>query len=360
MWKDPWLRYETFQRPKRKGRLFRHSDLSEEISHLRKSDRFRISVAGQSVRGKDIYHIVTGKGPIPVLLWSQMHGNESTGTRAFFDFFSFLDARTENLEPWKSKILERLTLHFIPMLNPDGAEKWQRENELGIDLNRDALKRTAPESQILSKIHALIRPRFGFNMHDQSVYYAAGNSLKPASITLMAPPCDPDDSLSPARLKALKVSVMIKNNLSALIPGQIARWKDDYEPRAFGETFQGLGTSTILVETGGFPGDEEKNFLSRLTGFLLLESLYQIASNQYMEAEINEYFNIPLNRENGMFDRIERNRQCITAGYSYIADLGYRKKEIFDGNAIQTQDMLEATGDLSLFGSYQECYPLIP
>ena len=97
-----------------------------------------------------------------------------------------------------------------------------------------------------------------------------------------------------------------------------------------------------------------------LTGFLLLESLYQIASNQYMEAEINEYFNIPLNRENGMFDRIERNRQCITAGYSYIADLGYRKKEIFDGNALQTQEMLEATGDLSLFGSYQECYPLIP
>ena len=41
-------------------------------------------------------------------------------------------------EPVK-RILSALTLYVVPMLNPDGAERYQRRNAQNIDLNRDAL-----------------------------------------------------------------------------------------------------------------------------------------------------------------------------------------------------------------------------
>ena len=35
-------------------------------------------------------------------------------------------------------MLDNLTIHVVPMLNPDGAERYQRRNVQDIDINRDA------------------------------------------------------------------------------------------------------------------------------------------------------------------------------------------------------------------------------
>ena len=43
---------------------------------------------GKSVLGKPIYSYNIGSGPIKILLWSQMHGDESTTTKASFDCFN--------------------------------------------------------------------------------------------------------------------------------------------------------------------------------------------------------------------------------------------------------------------------------
>ena len=45
------------------------------------------------------------------------------------------------------RILSSLTLYVVPMLNPDGAERFQRRNAQGIDINRDALSLQTPEGQ---------------------------------------------------------------------------------------------------------------------------------------------------------------------------------------------------------------------
>ena len=44
-------------------------------------------------------------------------------------------------------ILSSLTLYVVPMLNPDGAERFQRRNAQSIDINRDALRLQTPEGQ---------------------------------------------------------------------------------------------------------------------------------------------------------------------------------------------------------------------
>ncbi|WP_246073336.1 M14 family zinc carboxypeptidase [Formosa sediminum] len=64
--------------------------------------------------------ISVGNGPINVFLWSQMHGDESTATQALFDIFNFLNG--DQFINEKQQILNSLTLHFLPMLNPDGAD----------------------------------------------------------------------------------------------------------------------------------------------------------------------------------------------------------------------------------------------
>ena len=91
-------------------------------------------IIGQSVLGKPIYKLQFGTGKIRILMWSQMHGNESTTTKALFDFINFLNSNTKE----SNVILDHFTFCMLPMLNPDGAKLYTRENANGIDLNRDA------------------------------------------------------------------------------------------------------------------------------------------------------------------------------------------------------------------------------
>ncbi len=53
------------------------------------NDIFDVEKIGKSYEGRDINKVVFGKGKIKIFLWTQMHGNESTGTRAFLDLLEF-------------------------------------------------------------------------------------------------------------------------------------------------------------------------------------------------------------------------------------------------------------------------------
>ena len=44
------------------------------------TSKFKITTAGYSVKNKNIKAIQFGEGAIKILVWSQMHGNESTAT----------------------------------------------------------------------------------------------------------------------------------------------------------------------------------------------------------------------------------------------------------------------------------------
>jgi murein tripeptide amidase MpaA len=99
--------------------------------------KFEISVIGSSELGDEIAMLKIGSGSKTVLGWSQMHGNESTTTKALFDFLKFISQK--NLfQNEIAQFLAEYTFCLIPILNPDGAKLYTRENANGIDLNRDA------------------------------------------------------------------------------------------------------------------------------------------------------------------------------------------------------------------------------
>src|SRR6476620_10765442 len=109
--------------------------------------RYSAEVIGQSVQAKPIYKIQRGNGKIKILMWSQMHGNESTTTKALFAFIHLLHSNSD----LNKKLLSEFTFCMLPMLNPDGSEMYTRENANGIDLNRDAQNLSQPESIVLRK-----------------------------------------------------------------------------------------------------------------------------------------------------------------------------------------------------------------
>ncbi|HEX5764207.1 MAG TPA: hypothetical protein VFY27_01470, partial [Woeseiaceae bacterium] len=51
---------------------------------------FHTEQVGRSVEGRPLRHVSWGGGNTPVLLWSQMHGDESTASMAIADLFRFL------------------------------------------------------------------------------------------------------------------------------------------------------------------------------------------------------------------------------------------------------------------------------
>src|SRR5204863_4584952 len=148
--------------------LLDHDDVERRLKAVAEADpnRFIFERVGASLEGRSINMISTGTGPFRVLLWSQMHGDEPTATAALFDVFDYLQRHRD--DPVPRRILSSLTLYVVPMLNPDGAERFQRRNAQGIDINRDALGLQTPEGLVLKQVRDRFNPRIGFNLHNQS------------------------------------------------------------------------------------------------------------------------------------------------------------------------------------------------
>jgi len=265
------------------------------------STKTALGVSGEG-RAISLYSI--GDGFTKVMLWSQMHGDEPTATMAFADIFSFFAKNPEHI--LTKTICDKLTLLIIPMLNPDGAERFTRRTAQLIDMNRDALALETSEAKILKTIRDKYHPEYGFNLHDQDPRLTVGTTKKITAIALLAPSTNELRTDNLARIRAKKVGSTLAQILNQFIPGHLAKWDDTFEPRAFGDNIQKWGTSTILVESGGWHGDPEKFFIRKLNCISLLTTLYAIAIGESANADVAVYEEIPLNMKLGC-DIILRN-----------------------------------------------------
>lgn len=335
------------------NRRFKHKDIQPLISKRGSNKTYEISKVAESFEGRSITMIKVGNGPHKIMAWSQMHGDEPTATMAIFDIFNFLDAKSDGFEKLRKTILDSTTIYFVPMLNPDGAERYQRRNAQGFDLNRDAVFLQAPEAKILKELQNTIKPEFGFNLHDQSPRYSAGRSEKKATVSFLATAYDYPRSINPVREKSMQLIVHMNRNLQKFIPGQVGRYADDHEPRAFGDNFQKWGTTLILIESGGYAGDPEKQYIRKLNFMLLLTAFEAISERSYIRENKDNYEAIP---ENGrsLYDLIVRGATVSKDGKSYLSDLGINRNEVNYANATRFfySAKIEEYGDLStVFGT---------
>ena len=338
--------FEKYQELSIKDRRFTHADLQPLIQ--KHSVQFEVNPLGKSVLGKSISSLDWGSGETKVMLWSQMHGNESTATMALFDLFNFLEGKGDKYEELRKLLKSQLQLKFIPMLNPDGADAFKRRNALDIDLNRDAISLISPEAVILKKARDDFEPEFGFNLHDQQIYYNVVNTPKQATISLLAPAYNEATDINDVRGRAMQTIASMNSLLQELIPGQVGKYDDAFEPRAFGDNIQKWGTSTILIESGGLVGDPEKQEVRKINFMLLLDALYTIATRGYTQYSTDQYFAIP---DNGiqLMDLVIQEMQVPVNGTWYPIDLGIRRREIEGKAGYSFAGSVEDLGDMQIF-----------
>lgn len=344
--------YSKYKEPSLDKRRMKHDEIQPLINNLKNKPAYTVKKVGESIKGKSISLISIGTGDTSVFLWSQMHGDEPTATQAIFDIFNFLNSPDFKAE--KEILLSKLTLHFMPMLNPDGAEVFTRRNALGIDINRDALMLQSPEGQILKRIRDSLDADFGFNLHDQSTYYNAERTPKPATISYLAPAYNYEKDINEVRGNAMKVIVFMNNIIQKYAPGQVGRYNDDFEPRAFGDNIQKWGTSAILIESGGYKNDVEKQEIRKLNFVSILSACYTIANGDYKNIPIEDYEKIPQN-DRKLFDlKIERFTHKLL-GKDYILDIGINHSEIQDKDHDDFYNVgsIVDKGDLSTFYGYE-------
>ena len=322
------------------ARRFTHEEFWRAVQPSLSSDALRTAEIGRSLHGREIRSVTFGNGSTTVLLWSQMHGDEATATMALADIFRFLvEARGD---PVRERLRERLTIVFVPMLNPDGAELFQRENAVGIDINRDARQLATPEGRALKALRDRIRPAFGFNLHDQGARVLAGPRGKQVAIALLAPPSSESGVYDDVRSRARLVAGLIAQTVGPEIPGRIARYDDTFNPRAFGDLMQQWGTSTILIESGALPDDPDKQRLRTLNVVALLAALDAIATGRYASVDINAYESLPGNRR-GAADVLVMGGQVVLPGRAPVrADVAIN----YDDAVARTGGRVADVGDL--------------
>lgn len=306
----------------------------------------KVAVLGKSVLGKPIYVYRNGTGKTRVMMWSQMHGNESTTTKAVLDFFNFLDS--EKGEELKQKF----TFCIIPMLNPDGAEVWTRNNANDVDLNRDSQNLSQPESRILRKCIEEFQPDFCFNLHDQRTIFGVEGTKNPATVSFLAPSYNEEKEVNEVRKKAMEVIAFMNEELQKYIPNGVGRFDDGFNINCIGDTVQNMGIPTVLIEAGHYPNDYEREETRKFIFIALLSGLYNLNTNN-SETKYLEYFNIP-NNLMFFFDFLYKNIKFNYDNKQIITNFAVQFSERVENQKVLFEAYIKEVGELQGFAGYFE------
>ena len=313
---------------------------------LKHGKHFQIETIGHSVLDRDIHAIKFGNGPKKIMLWSQMHGNETTTTKAIFDLLNAFSKDTDDIT---NEVMEKCTIAIIPMLNPDGANAYTRLNANQIDLNRDAQERSQPESMALRSYFDMFKPDFCFNLHGQRTIFSAGKTIFPATVSFLAPDQDDNRSITETRKKAMEIIVAMNKNLQLQIPNQVGVYDDSFNLNCVGDTFQSLEVPTVLFEAGHFAKDYDREVVREFMFQSLFVALHYIACNTISGKGYLQYMNIPQN-EKMFFDIIIRNALINNK----IEDIAIQFYEKLDGKDVKFCPIVEKISNLDNFNGHRQ------
>ncbi len=298
-----------------------------------------VTTVGHSVLNNPIYSLSAGNGPITVLMWSQMHGNESTTTKALFDLFNFFTSD----HPLARELRNKVRIIAIPMLNPDGANSYTRENAANVDLNRDFSQLSQPESQVLFRVFEEVSPQYCFNLHDQRTIFGVGDTAKPATISFLSPSYNDACEINETRTRAIQIITAMNQTLQRIIPGQIGRFDDSFNINCVGDRFQVLNTPTILFEAGHFPEDYNREESRKLIFIAIIAGINTINENVIVNAGIAEYLKISQNKVN-FYDIVYKNVKINYDGNEFITNFASQFKEVLNKDYIEFVAFIEDVG----------------
>lgn len=311
--------------------------------------KYKTVVIGNSVFGKPIYKLQFGAGKIKILMWSQMHGNEGTTTKAVFDFINFLHSKSD----LSKKLLNDFTFCILPMLNPDGAELYQRENANGIDLNRDAQNLSQPESIVLRKIFDEFQPTYCYNLHDQRTIYGVEQTTNPATVSFLSPAYNENRDVNNVRVLSMSVIIAMNKTLQQYIPNQVGRFDDSFNLNCVGDTFQYLNVPTILFEAGHFPNDYKREMTRKYIFIALVSSIQYFYENDIVLNKNEDYLKIPQNKV-VFYDFVYKNVKINYDGNEKIVNFAAQFKEVLKKDKVAFEAEIAQVDNLENYFGHVE------
>lgn len=153
-------------------KLTSHSEINTYIRELdSQSDLLTVEEIGRSVQGRNLYVLRYSRSMfgvdssrLKVLIFAQQHGNEQSGKEAALLLAEWL------LRPENRYLFDRLDLALIPQVNPDGATVNRRRNANNMDLNRNHLILTEPETMALHRFFDRYEFEVTLDVHEYSPY----------------------------------------------------------------------------------------------------------------------------------------------------------------------------------------------
>jgi len=153
-------------------KLTTHAELSQYIKEVTASSKLITSeVIALSPKGKEIYAVYLSKGKfgknkskIKALIFCQQHGNEQSGKEGALLLIEDL------LKPEYAYLFNKIDFVLVPLMNPDGAALNRRRNGNGMDLNRNHLILTEPETIGLHQLFDKYLFDVTMDVHEYSPY----------------------------------------------------------------------------------------------------------------------------------------------------------------------------------------------
>ena len=153
---------------------------------------------------------------------------------------------------------------------------------------------------------------------------------------------------------------MIRDALETFVPGQVARYDDEFEVRAFGDNVTKWGTPVVLIETGPLAGARADADLVRLNFVAILSALHAVASGSVQRADPAAYESLPMN-ESDLFTVLVKGATIApgTGIPPFLGDVGLTSGRAVRGGegkgprrAVQAL-RIEDLGDLRVFAGME-------
>jgi len=335
--------YDSIQ-IKNQNRWLKQSGLNKYLSSFNLTS-LDWQVIGASEEGRKVTRVQIGNGPLKILIWSQMHGNEATGTLAIIELLKLISVEKESFK----KLLQKATLYIVPMLNPDGSEIFTRRNALQVDNNRDLMAMTAAETKCLVKQVNEIKPDVAINLHDQRDLFGADTG-SPATISFLAPSFNYSRDIDASRMQCMKMIVEMHRFIKDDIPNCIGRYSDEFYPTAIGEFVQQKGIPCILIESGASLNDDNREVARKMNVKAILKLIETVSSESWKKNEIQDYLDIPENKMN--YFNIIISNLSLKAGV--VTDIGLLKRQTVVNGTWTEEFEITEIGDLQFKYAFEE------
>jgi hypothetical protein len=164
----------------------------------------------------------------------------------------------------------------------------------------------------------------------------------------LAPAQDEACTITETRKKAMKIIVVMNENLQQLIPNQVGIYDDAFNINCVGDTFQSLNVPTILFEAGHFADDYPREIVRNYIFQSLLIAIDYIANKDVTGENFEPYLQIPQNAK-CFYDIIIRNALVETETGEHITDIAIQYQERLVENRIEFIPTVEHIGNLDAF-----------